>query len=366
MEKIKSKKIKAWLAPIIYFGLKNKAYDFIENLSYFLSAGMSIADALISIKEETRSWRMRRVIERIESDIAEGMPLSESFANQNFFGPNIVALINSGELSGNLVKNLKLAVLLNDEDKRLKSKLNSSLLYGTIIMVITVIVGAGTAWYVLPRIAEVYSEMNVELPFLTRMLIRLGEFLAHYGYLVVPIFFLLIAMILYFLFSFPKTKFIGHFFLFHLPFVGELIRESEVTRFGYLLGNMMETGLPITEALRVLPGTTTFKNYKKMYKYLEDRISEGLSLLDSLKAYPGTRRLFPGSVIQMLSSAEKSGKLAETLIRISTLYEAKLENTSRNLPLVMEPIILIFVGLGVALFVLATILPIYNLSNIIN
>lgn len=371
MEKEKDQKnknkneVKGWIAPFIYFGLKNRAFDFLENLSYFLAAGMSLTMALDSMEEEIRGFRMKRLCRRMKNNIQEGFSLSEACEKQNFFSGNIIALVRAGEVTGKLVENMKLVILLNDEDRRLKSKLSSSLLYGTIILVITVGVGTGTAWYVLPVIADVYEKIGGELPLITRVLIKVGNFLVNYGAIVLPIASSFLFAILYFIFSFPKTKFIGHLMLFHLPFIGKLIKESEITRFGYILGNMLESGLPIDEALRTMPGTTTFKNYQKLYLHLEGKILEGFSFYESLKSYKKINKLFPGNILQMISSAEKSGKLADTLIRLSTLYSVKVENTSRNLPLVLEPIMLLLVGFGVGLFVLATIMPIYNLSNII-
>jgi type II secretory pathway component PulF len=361
----KNKRVKAWLAPIVYFGLKNKAYDFLENLSYFLSAGMSITSALVSLEEESHSWRMRKVITRIKEDVESGVTLSQSLENQHFFSQSTIEIVRSGETSGKLVDNLKLIITLNDEDRKLKSKISSSLLYGTIIIILTIIVGIGTAWFVLPKIAGVYESMGADLPWLTKVLIAVGKFMVLYGDIFVPAFVSIIFIILYFLFSFPKTKFVGHLILFHLPLIKKLIRESEITRFGVLMGNITKAGLPINRAFEIMPGTTTFKNYKKLYTYLGERVSQGICLSEALKSYKNTRKLFPGSVLQMIVSAEKSGKLAETFLRIGTLYGAKLENTSRNIPIIIEPILLLLVGLGVALFVLATMLPIYNLGNII-
>lgn len=365
MEKNKNKKIKRWKAPFLYFGLKTQAYEFIENLSYFLSSGLSILESLSSLEEETKSFRMRKVISKIKEDVQKGMPLSESFESQKFFEQSTIEIIKAGEFSGKLSENLKLIITLNDEDKKLKSKLNSSLLYGTIILTLTLIVGIGTSWTTLPQLAEIYSKLGSNLPLLTRILIKFGSFIEHYGFFVVPIFLVMIAMILYFLFSFPKTKFIGHLILFHIPFVGKLIKESEITRLGYLMGNISKAGIPINQALAIMPGITTFNNYKKLYRYLAEKVSEGITISESMKLYKNYNKLIPFSVFQMISSAEKSGKLPETFLRISDLYGLKLENTSRNLPIIIEPLLFVLVGIGVTIFVLATMFPIYNLSKVI-
>ncbi|QQS60847.1 MAG: type II secretion system F family protein [Candidatus Moraniibacteriota bacterium] len=359
------KKIPRWLSPFLYFGLQNKAYEFIENLSYFLSAGLSLSEALESLKEETSSKRMKKIIVKIKEAIDSGEMLSTSLTQQNFFEEDIIEIIHAGELSGNLVNNLKLVVLLHDKDRKLKAKINSSLLYGGIILVATMIGGVGTAWFSLPQIAKVYADMNVELPMLTRILVQFGVFVSKYGYIFFPIFFLIVASMFYFLFSFPKTKFIGNIFLFHIPFVKKLIQQSEVTRFGYLMGNISQSGLSINRAFQIMVGATTFDNYKKLYEFIAGKVTEGISISESFKMYPKSKKLIPSSVLQMLTSAEKTGKLSETFFRISDLYELKLENTSRNLPIIIEPLLLILMGLGVVIFILATMLPIYNLTNII-
>ena len=359
------KQIPRWRSQFLYFGLQNKAYEFIENLSYFLSAGLSFSEALDSLQEETSSHRMRKILLTIKHDIDSGEMLSTSLTRQNFFGEDIIKIIHAGEISGNLVNNLKLVVMLRDKERRLKGKINSSLLYGGIILVATMIGGIGTAWFSLPQIAKVYDDMNVQLPLLTRILVQFGVFVSNYGYIFFPAFILIVSFTFYFLFSFPRTKFIGSIFLFRIPFVKKLIQQSEVTRFGYLMGNLSQSGLSINQAFKIMVGSTTFDNYKKLYDFIAEKVAEGISISESFKMYPKSRNLIPSSVLQMLMSAEKTGKLSETFFRISDLYELKLENTSRNLPIIIEPLLLLMMGVGVVIFILATMLPIFNFANVV-
>ena len=215
------KQISHWRSQFLYFGLQNKAYEFIENLSYFLSAGLSFSEALDSLQEETSSKRMKKILLTIKRDIDSGEMLSISLTRQNFFGEDIIKIIQAGEISGNLVNNLKLVVMLRDKERRLKGKINSSLLYGGIILVATMIGGIGTAWFSLPQIAKVYDDMNVQLPLLTRILVQFGAFVSSYGYIFFPVFILFVSFTFYFLFSFPKTKFIGSLFFISHTFCEE-------------------------------------------------------------------------------------------------------------------------------------------------
>lgn len=228
-----------------------------------------------------------------------------------------------------------------------------------------IIVGTFTSWFVLPKLADVFISMGVELPFVTKVLVESGILLAKYGYIVVPFFLSFLLCIFYFIFSFPKTKFIGHTILFRTPFIKKIILHTEVARFGFLLGTMLQAGLPIVQALTAMPGTTTFKNYRLFYEYLIKEIAEGNSFKKSFTSYPSNKKLFPVTVRQMIIAGEKSGQLDKSLLHIGHIYEAKVEETAKNLPVILEPILLLIIGLGVAILAVGIIMPIYRLTEII-
>ncbi|NQU77434.1 type II secretion system F family protein [Candidatus Falkowbacteria bacterium] len=347
------------------FGIKKEVYSFVENLSTLLSTGMDISSAMGSIREETKKGRMQTILSRMEEAVAGGSPLNKAMEKAQVFSPRVLALIRVGEQSGKLTENLEVVVLQNEKETLFKSKVRSSLMYAVIVFTLTIVVGVGTAWFTLPKVASFFNELDAELPAITRGLIFVGEFLSQYGIFIIPIFALGVLSIFYFLFSFPKTKFIGHAALFRIPLVRNLIKQVEISRFGYLLGTMFDSGMSVVDAVESLEGATTFKNYQKFYVYLKGKIEEGNSLQKSFNEYPRIQKLFPSSVRQMISAAEKSGKLSAILLRIGKSYEQKTEATARNLPIILEPIMLIIIGLGVALIALGIIMPIYNLSSII-
>lgn len=347
------------------FGIKKEVYFFVENLSTLLSAGMSVSQALKAIREETKRGRMRKILTQMEEEVVNGSPLHRIMEKVQVFSPRTLSLVRIGEESGKLNNNLEVLVLQNEKETLFKSKVRSSLMYAVIVLTLTVVVGIGTAWFTLPKLSSFFGELDAELPIITRWLISFGEFLGSYGVFIIPFFVLGVLIIFYFLFSFPKTKFVGHAILFKLPLVRNLIKHVEIARFGYLLGTMFESGMSVVDSVDALEGSTTFKNYKKFYTYLKDKVEEGHSLQKSFNDYPRIEKLFPPSVRQMMSAAEQSGMLSKTLLRIGKMFEQKTENTARNLPIILEPILLIIIGLGVALIALGVIMPIYNLSEIL-
>lgn len=347
------------------FGLKKEVYLFIENLSILLSAGMNIDSAVRSIQEETGSRRMRKILSDIADKIENGGSLHAALEQTGVFSQRILSLIRVGEQSGRLTENLEVVVLQNEKETLFQSEVRSSLMYAVIVFTLAIVIGIGTAWFILPNLASFFGELDVELPVITRWLIALGRILGQYGIFIIPLFALFTISAFYFLFSFPKTKFIGHTILFHLPIIRNLIKQVEIARFGYLLGTMLDSGMPIISAIDSLRETTTFKNYQKFYAHLKEKVETGSSLESSFKAYPKINKLFPSSARQMMSAAEKSGKLPEILLRIGKIFEKKTETTARNLPIIIEPVLLIFIGLAVALLALGVIMPIYSLSGII-
>ncbi len=347
------------------FGLRKEVYFLIENLSVLLSAGMDISSALASIREEITSSRMQEIIREVEDEVRGGSSLSRALEKAQVLSSRILSLIRLGEKSGRLTENLKVIALQNEKEALFRSRIRSSLMYAVIVFTLTIVVGVGTAWFTLPKLASFFKELEAELPPITKALITIGGILRKYGAIIIPLFLLLIGAAFYFLFSFPKTKFIGHLLLFKAPLIKNLIKQVEIARFGFLLGSMIQAGMPTVESLDAMRGTTTFLNYRKFYIYLKEKVEEGNSFKKSFNLYPDAKKLFPSSVRQMIIAAEQSGTLSETLLRIGKMFEQKTEITARDLPILLEPILLVIVGLMVALLALGTILPIYSLIDIL-
>jgi len=364
-EKIKEKKKKKGKKHFFTFGLRSEMYLFVENLSILLSTGMGLVLALSIIQKDTTSRRMKAIVSYVLDEIKKGSPFGETMGNARILPRHSLSLVKAGEATGRLAENLKVVVLQNDKERMFRSKIRSSLLYSTIVIVLTIVIGVVTAMFTLPKIASFFDNFEAELPPLTVGLIAAGRFLGEYGNIIVPFALVFLVIVLYFLFSFPKTKFIGHSILFRVPIIKNLIKQAEIARFGFILGTMLEAGMPMRESLSSMPGTTTFRNYKKFYEHMIDGVSKGKMLDECFSGYPKINMLFPSAVRQLIVAAEKSGKLSETLFRIGEMYEQRVESTAKNLPIVLEPLLIVINGIVIAVLALGIILPIYNLANII-
>ena len=343
------------------FGLGKEWDYFVENLSMLISGGMPIMDALTAIGEEARSRRMKNVIARIQSDIESGSPLWRTLGNTNLFPEHAVSLIRLGEESGSLTENLNVVAIEQEKERVFKSKLRSAMMYPLFVLSLTAIIGIGIAWFILPKLAVVFSQLNIPLPLITKVLIGLGIFLGNHGAYAVPAALVVLVAVFFFVFSFSKTKFIGQFFLFSAPGIKRLIKEVEVARFGYLLGTLLQAGLPITSALDSLASATEIAPYRALYRHLSDSVKDGDSIHKSFASFERTSRLVPAPIQQLIVAGERSGTLSGTLLKIGQMFEAKTDTSTKNLAVILEPILLVVVWLGVVAVALAVILPIYSL-----
>jgi len=345
----------------LVFGLGKEKDYIIENLSLLIGAGLDVLSALTLLKSDVRSKIMRQILDDTIHEIENGSSLSQALDGSRLFPPYMIALIHIGEESGKLIENLKIVALQDERDRAFRSQVRSAMMYPIFVFSFTLIIGTGVAWFILPRLATVFNSLHVKLPWITQVLINSGQWLGKHGAVAVPTLLLSTIALLYLIFFFPTTKFIGQALLFRIPGIKKLLQELELSRFGYLLGTLLSAGIPITTAVNSLVEATFFPAYRKIYLHLQTELEEGVSIQDSLASYPHSNRYIPIPVQGMISAGEQSGTIAETFLHIGQTFSAKTEITTKNLSTLLEPLLLIFVWFGVMGVALAVFLPIYNL-----
>ncbi len=339
---------------------KEKEY-FIENLTTFLGSGMGISGVLEAIRSDIRSGSLREVLTSVKEEIDGGSPIWKALQKFNLLPDRGITLIRIGEESGRLEQNLKALVDQQQKERSFQSKIRAAMMYPLLVMGLTVIIGIGVAWFILPRLAGVFVSLRIDLPLITKGLIALGVFLGTYGYIAVPIIIISILVAIYFIFIFRSTRGIGQWLLFHIPGVKNLIQETELARFGFLLGSLMEAGMPIVESIQSLSDSAVFYQYRNLYHFLAPSIEEGNSFHVSFSKYPNLNSIIPTPVQQLIAAAERSGHLAEAFLKIGTIFQEKTDISTKNLSVILEPILLVIVWAGVVTVALAVILPIYSL-----
>jgi type IV pilus assembly protein PilC len=344
---------------------KEKEY-LIDNLAMLLASGMDVLVALESVKKGLKTKKMRLIADVLIKEVDSGSSIWRAMDKVKIFPGHIISLIRIGEESGRLSENLKVIVEQQRKERSFRSKLFSALMYPGIVLSLTLVVGVGISWFILPKLAGVFAGLKMDLPLITKILLQVGKFLNSYGIIAVPGLIVFLIFAFYFLFVFEKTKYIGQAIILRLPIANGLIKEIEISRFGFILGTLLEAGLPVVEAIDSLARTSTVFAYKQLYIYLGAKIEEGNSFSQALESYKNSTKLLPSISQEMIAAGERSGFLYGTLLRIGKTYEEKTENTTKNLATILEPVLLIIIWLGVVSVALAVILPIYNLIGGLN
>lgn len=352
--------------PYISIGFGNERDYFIENLSLLISSGMGISAALGALSLSVKSWKMKKITKVIESMVNAGMPLWKSFEETKLLSERAISLIRSGEEAGRLADHLNLVTLQGHKEKVFQSRLRGVLLYPGIVLSLATVVALGSAWLVLPKLVSIFDESKGALPLATRILLKIGAFFGQYGAVAVPVIIIVLGFLIYGLFFFKKTKFIGDYILFHIPGIKNLTQGVELARFGYVFGVLLQAGFQVNEALGSVKKGAIYASYEKFYEHLQTSVTRGESFKNALANFSKVDRYIPIPIQQLIMSAEKSGKLSETFIRIGVIFEEKTDAMSRDLATVLEPIILVIVGLMVGFIVMAIIGPIYGITNQIN
>ncbi|MFA6588620.1 MAG: type II secretion system F family protein [Patescibacteria group bacterium] len=350
------------------FGLgfsKDREYV-LENLAMLLSAGMDVLSALDSLKHEIGSSKMKKILAELEFKISDGSALWRALEPSKLLPSYMLSLVRTGEESGRLTENLKVLVNQQVKDREFKSKLKSAMVYPGIVFGLTVVIGLGVAWFILPKLSVVFASLNQTMPWITKVFINFGSTLKTNGVFIVPAIIILLVFLVYILFINYKTKHLGQEVFFHFPGIRRLIQEVEISRFGFILGTLLDSGIPVIESINSLRQATTLVAYQKFYEHIKHNIEQGNSFKTSFETFKGSRRLLPSPYQQLIVSGEKSGRLSESLQYIGKIFDNKIENSSKNIAVILEPVLLVIVWLGVVAVAVAVILPIYNMLGNFN
>ena len=331
---------------------------FTRQLSNLISSGINIINGLNIISRQTPNKYFRAVINDVVSKIKDGKALSESLANHpQLFSNLYVQLIHSGEVGGNVDGALERLSGFLEKEQEFKDSLRSALIYPVFIL----LVGAATIvvllTFVIPRLTLMFEDMGQILPLPTRILIAVSGFLRAYWWLILSALALLI-----FLFrrsqQIVQNKILWDKFKLKTVFLGDIILKSETSRLMHTLALLLSSGITITSSLGICAALAENQILKNELLKFRERINDGLSLSRCLNE----SKLFPSMVNSIIAVGEETGTLEKALMRISDEYEKEVDNIIKNLTRMLEPVIILVMGLIVGFIVISMLLPIFQIN----
>ena len=337
----------------------NDIVDFTRQVALMLNAGLTLIDSLEILKKQTNKIILKKMIEEISIKIKGGSSFSVALLDyKNLFSKLYISLVKSGEASGKLGEILLRLADNLEKEREFKSKLKGALVYPAIVIIGMFVVMFIMVTFVLPKLLGLYKDFNVELPLSTKILIAVSNFSTQFW----PLVLVIIFIASYFIKKYLATK-VGknNFdqFALKLPVFGKIISISALVESTRTLAILIASGISILDALSIVVDATENVVYQQAFLTVSHKVEKGLSMGTAFEQ----EEIFPPILVQMTQVGEQTGKLDDTLFRLSKYFEMQSEMATKTMTTLIEPAILVVLGVGVGFLVMSVITPIYNLTN---
>ncbi|XLQ20404.1 MAG: type II secretion system F family protein [Candidatus Moraniibacteriota bacterium] len=332
---------------------------FYREFSTLVGAKIPIAPSLRTIHDQTENAQLKLVIAEVANDVEDGMSVSEAFGkHEKIFTTLAISMIRAGEVSGNLQGAIDFVAESAEQNYQLKNKIQGALMYPAFVISVAGVIGFLTMTWILPKLTGVIRDLDVEIPWYTGVMIKIGDFMQVYWWAILLVVFGVIAGIIYYIKSEDGSKEWDKVKL-KLPVVGQLFRYVYITRFTENLSVLLQGGIPIVRALIVVADVVD----NIVYKNIILKAAQDVKMGGDINTEFFKHEEFPPMVSSMIKIGEETGRLSDILTDIARFYNAEVDQITRNLSSIIEPILIVFLGLGVGVLVFSVLLPIYNIAG---
>ena len=333
---------------------------FIYHLKTMIKAGLPIVNALQVLGQEIENKRLKKVIGKIKEGVEKGKQLSEVLAlYPRVFPPIYVSMVAAGEAGGRMEEALEQIHIQMKKGHELTSKVRGAMVYPAVILVAMVGIAIEVVVFVLPKVMVMFNDFNAELPLPTKILIAITEGTQKYGiFMAIGAVAIVIGFIQ--LIKIPSVKEKLHAFNLLLPLAGPIIKKINLARFTLTLSSLMQSSIPIIDAVRITSEVQSNLVYKNNLLIVSEKLKKGEPLSEILAGFP---KAFPPMVTEMIMVGEQSGEVEHMLKELSDYYSNEVDNTMKNFSTIIEPVIILVLGLAVAGIAVAVIMPMYSLAE---
>ncbi len=331
---------------------------FARNLGSMLDAGLALSRAMEVIARQTKNPKTRGVIENINEKVKTGSSFSVALENHpKIFNSLFVSMVKAGEESGNLASSFTNIASQLEKSYLLAKKVKGAMVYPGVILGAMVIVGFFMMTYIVPTLSKTFKELNVELPITTQFIIGFSDFLKNQMIASLILIGLLItgAIVLF------KSKFgqkVLDIFVIKAPLFGELAKEINSARTARTLSSLLKAGVPYLQAVQITKGVISNHIYKEILEKAEKRVETGDKIS---QVFSDNEKLYPAFVGEMVAVGEETGELSEMLLKVAEFYENEVDQKTKNMSTIIEPLLMLVIGIVVGFFAISMISPMYSL-----
>jgi len=335
---------------------------FTRNLRIMIGAGISLPRALETLASQSKNKKFKKALISIAEEITKGKSFSDALSSHSDIFPELfISMVKVGEEAGTLEDVLKVLTNQMEREYELKSRVKGAMIYPAIIISAMIGIGILMLIMVIPKLAETFEELDIELPPTTRFVIFLGTFLAQKWY-VILILALLLAIFLRIILKTKTGKRIVDFLTLKIPIISPLIQKTNSAYFVRTLSSLITSGVPIVRSLEIVSGAVGNVYFQETLQEASEKVRKGSKLSESLRPY---QKLYSPTVVQMIQVGEETGETSTILAKLADFYEEEVANATKNLSAVIEPVLMLLIGAAVGFFAISMIQPIYGMLGAI-
>jgi type IV pilus assembly protein PilC len=341
-------------------GLKD-VQNFSNQLAVMIKAGINIRNAIEGAADQAQNPKFKKILEQIKADVESGRPFSDALTREpKIFSPLYVNMVRASELSGNFGHMLERISAYQARQIETRNMVRGAMIYPVIIAVMAVVTTVFLLTFVLPRFTTLFAGKEDLLPTPTKLLMAISLFLRTYWYAVIAAVGATIAGISYAIKT-PAGVEIWDRLKLRLPLIKRMFRALYITRGVHTMGELVSAGVPMLETLGITAAVSGNSVYRRLWQTVEQAVRQGEKIATTLQKRPE----LPRNVIQMISAGEESGQLGRVLGDISEYYAKELRDTIKAVTGMIEPIMILIMGVLVGFIAMSIILPIFKMSSLV-
>lgn len=330
---------------------------FCRQFAILIETGVPLVDALNTLRKQNFSTYFRNVISDIYDNVLKGVYLSEAFKKYpKIFKSFFINMIRVGEISGNLDVVLVKVADYMENDQKIKSKTKSAMVYPTFLLILVVIVSFALMIFVIPEFEKIITSTGGKLPMITQVILNISRFFVNYWIYIIPITIAVIGLLFLFFKKTNPGKYIKNFFAIHIPVIKNIAIYTITTRFCTAFSILISSGLSVIDALTALIPILDNRLFETKFIYAIEDIKRGKRIAPSIEKCD----IFPKMLIEMLDVGEETGRIPQVCDTVANYYQTELSAAVTRATSLLEPIVIIILGILVGIVILAVMLPIMD------
>ena len=353
-------------SPHISFGGRVKMQDkinFARNLGLMLKAGLALSRALAVLERQSKNKALKRILSGLINDVNKGANFADALAKYpKVFPPIFISMIHAGEQGGTLSESLSAIASQMDSSYTLTRRIRGAMIYPAVIFCVMIIIGVLMMIFVIPTLLSTFESLGAPLPMTTQLILDASSVFQKDGVFILAIL-IVIAFVWYRWSKRPSGKRIIHMLLLKMPIIGPLVQEVNAARTARTLSSLLCSGVEVVQSVSITADVIQNVHFRAVLKSAEEAIKKG-ELMS--KIFERNEKLYPAFFAEMLSVSEETGKMGDLLLNVANYYEDDVDQKTKDMSTVIEPIMIVIIGAAVGFFAVSMIEPMYSLVNVIH